>query len=195
MKRIITIHGWASPWSGRNDIDTLEPTFIKRGYEVSSFDYGWHLIITPNNPKVARKLAAMIEPNDILVTHSNGAHIALLASRLTTAFSTVVLIRPALDTDAIFGIGVKRIIVYYSPFDPAIQGVARWIPFKHPWGAAGSEGMDDPRAENYNASTMPDESRSFGHLDWSFPNKRVAFANAVCDRLEEPAVREFEAGL
>lgn len=184
MKRIITVHGWNSPFSGKYELDTLEPTFRKRGYEVQGFDYGWHLAILRRNEKWARALAAMIEVGDVLVCHSNGAHVALLASRLTTAFSTVVLIRPALDTDAIFGIGVKRIIVYYSPFDPAIQGVARWIPFKHPWGAAGSEGLDDPRAENYNASTMPDESRSFGHIDWSFPNKRVAFANAVCDRLE-----------
>lgn len=178
------VHGWNSFVSGRYEIDTLGPTLIKRGYEVKQGDYGWHLFVSRRNERWARELAAQIQPNDIIIAHSNGAHIALLASRLTTAFSTVVLIRPALDTDAIFGIGVRRIIVYYSPFDPAIQGVARFLPFKHPWGAAGSEGMDDPRAENYNAATMPDESRSFGHLDWSFPNKRVAFANAVCDRLE-----------
>lgn len=188
MRRIITIHGWASPWSGRNDIDTLEPTFRQRGYEVLGFDYGFRLITTPKNPKFAHKLAAMLQPNDIIIAHSNGALVALLASKLPViplgTPLTVVLIRPALETDAKFDIPVKRIIVYYSPFDEAIQGFARWLPFRHPWGPAGAEGLLDPRAENVCAPEMPVESRSYFHLDWSFPSKRVAFANDICDRLE-----------
>lgn len=184
MKRIILVHGFASLWSGKLDIDQLAPTFIKRGYEVTHMDYGFRIITTPRNPKVAAKLAAMVEPGDIIVAHSNGALVALLASKLNYEMSTVVLIRPALDTDAIFGVSVNRIIVYHSRFDEAIQGVARWLPFKHPWGPAGAEGLDDPRAENINAASMPDGSRSFFHLDWSLPSKRGPFANAICDKLE-----------
>lgn len=182
--RIITVHGWASPWGGRNDIDKLEPTFIDRGYDVKQADYGFHLVVTPRNPKWAKDLAAQLQPLDIIVAHSNGALVALLASRLTVAPLTVVLIRPALNTDAVFGIGVGRIIVYYSPSDLAIQGFARFLP-RHPWGPAGAEGLEDARAENVNAATMPEESRSFFHLDWALPAKRGPFANDICDRLEQ----------
>lgn len=151
-RRVILVHGFASWRSGRLDIDKLTPYFRQAEFEIVNFDYGFHFLVTPNNSKWAARLAAMIQPNDVIVAHSNGCLITQLATLITPAppIRALALLNPAMDDKVQFGPQVNTVDVFYTPFDLPIR-FGSFLPFGHPWGTAGVRGVTtgDHRIRNH----------------------------------------------
>lgn len=174
-RRVILVHGFASPFSGKYDIDKLRPYFEAEDYKVVQFDYGFRFFVSLGNERWARRLAAESQPGDIAVGHSNGCLIIQKASLIGAPFSQIVFLAPALDTDAAVGLQVERIHVWHTPTDLAVR-VGGFFP-KHPWGAMGAEGYNgsDPRFTNYDRSSYRYRIRSFTHLDFLYQSSKLSY--------------------
>jgi len=118
---------------------------------------------------IAEAIAALTPPGAVGWGHSDGCNVLRKACWKGARFAQLVLINPALDSDAKFPLDVKVIHVWHSPSDLAVR-VARWLPL-HPWGDMGARGYTGPSREadgqiiiNYNKQEhMPVSSK--GHND------------------------------
>ncbi len=151
MKAIL-VHGFNVTDGGKHTTDRLRPWFESSGYDVEECDYGWIGLLGVRflNKRFARKCKKMTTPGSIGIGHSNGCAILQAASLMGAPFEQIVLINPALDSDAKFGKQGKFIHVWYSPSDIPVR-MARLLPF-HTWGDMGAVGYtgDDPRFFSYN---------------------------------------------
>lgn len=183
--RVILVHGFASPFSGRWDIDTLRPYFEKAGYEVVEFNYGFRFFVSLNNDKFARKLVEQSQEGDIAIGHSNGCLVIQKASLAGAKFSKMVFIAPALDVDAEIGEYTKKIHVWYCSYDLA-TGISEFIPGHH-WGPMGNKGYqgDDERFVNHDRLSSQYPFNTCGHLDMLYDkHKREYFVKQIIMELE-----------
>lgn len=185
MRRVILVHGFASPFSGRYDIDRLAPFWTAAGYEVVQFDYGFRLFVSLGNDKWAKRLADMAEPGDTVCAHSNGCLVAQKASLRWVApanealrkapFDRLVFLCPALDSDAPIGDQVRRVDVWYAPHDLPVR-IGGLFP-KHPWGPMGAVGYTGPdrRVVNHNRESFQYSIKSYTHLDLLYDRSKLNY--------------------
>lgn len=185
-------HGILSP-SGAGQTDLLEPYFLKAGFDVVDFSYGFRLFTVLSNRRTAQKMSEAMKAEKELrpdveivgVGHSNGCLILKKAADLGAPIDKLVFLAPALDRNTKIDKRVKRIFVYYSPTDIA-TGFSKWIPFSK-WGSAGNRGLgdgSDPRITNVNrAKDLAVPSHS--HLDLFQKNKLPFLVSHILKSLEE----------
>lgn len=183
--RVILLHGFNVFDGGKRTVGKLRPYFEAAGFRVKQPPYGWVglLGLRYANAKVTPVIAEMIEPDDIVVGHSNGCAIAAAALDLGAPFSQMVLINPALDRDHPFSITkeLRAIHVWHSPSDSPVKW-AKLLP-GHAWGdmgAVGYEGRRDPRVRCYNKETGFHISSS-AHSDVFLPGKLEFFAPKIVE--------------
>lgn len=146
-------------WDGRGAMDSLIPLLEADGHHVIDYDYGWVFLVGAlvGNKGTARKLAGRVLPGDIAIAHSNGCAIVHRACNLLPAvrFKQIIYINPALDPELTpLWSQVKSMVVYYSPFDTAVQK-SKWIPGVI-WGNMGAVGCSvrDRRIKNFDESKL-----------------------------------------
>ena len=94
------MHGICSAEGQENVWNMKAPLERSTGLPVTVFEYGYLHPIQARfqNPSIAKRLAGILEPNDIIVCHSNGAAVTWLATCNEGARPDgVVLVQPALD--------------------------------------------------------------------------------------------------
>lgn len=100
QKRILLVHGIYSK-EGQSSVWNMKaPLEQSTGLPVVVFEYGYMHPVQArfDNPAIAKRLADIMEPGDIIVNHSNGAAVTYLATVNEGARpSGVVMINPALD--------------------------------------------------------------------------------------------------
>lgn len=186
--KIILIHG-IHEREGASNMSVLWP-YLQRALpklQVHLHSYGfmgfWRARL--DNPRQARRLAAAIEPGDIVVTHSNGAAITYLACRDYGAQpGGVININPALD----------RWLTARAPWVETIHSngdrwvwLSQWVPF-HIWGDQGRVGYrgDAWQTINHNASHFGDMAYS-GHCDLFSQHRVAKWAEFIAVRIGERA--------
>jgi len=148
--RVVFLHGVRTKRSDRN-MHKLAVAFRRAGFCVTIPMYGYLSALVVGlfgwlDDHIAQAMSVFIEPDDIIVGHSNGGTLAYLLSKLKRVRG-VVLINAALEVDLVPDAEFTH--VYFNPGDC----VAQWssiLPF-HPWGSMGGLGYigDDPRVTNY----------------------------------------------
>lgn len=140
--RVILVHGFNVRDGGRNSIDRLIPFILKKGYDVTEYDYGFRLLLGVRfrSKADAQGLIDLYRPGDIVIGHSNGGHLIALAIEKGLPVKHVVMIHPALNKnwEPPPMHPVEQIHVYYSGQDIATWA-AKFLPF-HKWGAMGTVG-------------------------------------------------------
>lgn len=156
--RVILIHGASYRKKERaTNMRRFAPAFRACGFCVVIPTYGFLPalllgLIPWLDKRIAETLAGFIEPNDILVGHSNGGTLAYLISK-RVKIRGAVLINAALDTNAVPVAAFTH--VYFNKGD-VITRLSKLIPCS-PWGSMGGVGYigNDPRVTNFNCSFPP----------------------------------------
>ena len=188
--RIVMIHGIQESSSAEN-LGKLTPFFIEAGFEVIQPLYGnmgYLTAVTMSrwiNPRIADALASFIQPNDILVCHSNGATIAFLISQKIKIRGTI-LINPALDEDLVPTVTCFNHI-YYNAGDWVVW-LSSFVPFNR-WGSMGRYGYrSNPRSDtlNIDCSVPPlhDLPPIDGHSDLFVDEKLAPWARYMVSLLK-----------
>ena len=175
------IHGFNVRDNGANTVDKLGPHFAARGYRIGQFDYGWTFLLGARfgNKQRAERLAALVQPGDIAVGHSNGCTIIHYATTIfKAALRCLVYVNPALDCDAEPAEHVESVHVWHSPSDAAVRA-ASVIPFVS-WGMMGASGYTgaDPRVVNFDKENDFDLS-SREHSDVFSPRLVTYFGSRM----------------
>lgn len=138
--RAFLLHGFNVTDGGAATTDQFAPLLRDVGYEPVQLDYGWTGLVGVRlcNGKLARWLARLSRPGDVVLAHSNGCAVAAKAVDYGAELSGLVFLNPALDRDWAPGPAVQWWHVYYNARDPW-TAAARWLPW-HPWGAMGHDG-------------------------------------------------------
>lgn len=140
MPRVILVHGWASAWSGRYDVDKLAPYFKAKGHEVVQFDYGFHLLVSHRIDEWTERLWGATRSGGVICGHSNAAVLVQRLSWIPTFFpQTAILLNPALSRNAKFGPFLRKLYVFHTPYDIPIR-IAGLLPW-HSWGWGGADGI------------------------------------------------------
>lgn len=151
--RVWLVHGIHAR-EGRSNVRRLVPYFQDAGFDVQVYEYGWVSVLGARwrNPGIARRLAALVEPEDHVVCHSNGAAVVWLAMRDHAMRCTMLSqIAPALDSDA-WSRNAIWTDVYHNAADHVVWA-ARWL-WWHAWGSMGRDGCTDPMAYAYGYSNI-----------------------------------------
>ena len=137
--KIYLIHGFNVSDGGERTTDQLIEPLTLAGHEVVELDYGhWHrLRVRLANKPLSKIIAAMAEPDSVLIGHSNGGCLAQMAAMAGAKIKRMVLINPALNSDIVMPANI-RCDIYYSPHDRVVE-LSRWIPWS-PWGNMGRVG-------------------------------------------------------
>ncbi len=138
--RIIIVHGIHT-----NDhaawMTTIRDAFGAAGFDVLVWTYGYAyaLLTRIQNPGRAKKLKALIGPDDIVLGHSNGCCLAWLAAQAGAQMAGAVFLNPALDRDKAMPEHVPWVNLYPNHADIAVE--IALIFRKHPWGDQGQHGL------------------------------------------------------
>ena len=163
MSKVYLLHGFNVHDQGNASVDTLIPSLeAMSGYKVIDLDYGFffRLRVRLCNRSVAKILASIVEPDDVVIGHSNGCAIIYEAVTYGAKFAKAVLITPALDSD--IAISVDQVKVFYSPTDKATW-LAKYIPLSI-WGNQGRKGYTGPYRKGYSQVNMDMKyGQSLGH--------------------------------
>jgi pimeloyl-ACP methyl ester carboxylesterase len=141
MSTIYLVHGFNVKDGGRRTVGSLKPILEGYGHKVVPVKYGWmhRFRVRACTNGVASTFASMVEPDSIVIAHSNGANVVHSAAADHDAkFKHVFLINPALDADMDIP-NADKVTVFYAPSDPWLR-LARWIPFSR-WGRQGQIGF------------------------------------------------------
>ncbi|MEJ1402648.1 MAG: hypothetical protein RPU73_02030 [Candidatus Sedimenticola sp. (ex Thyasira tokunagai)] len=142
MSRVILVHGFNVADGGKKTIDRLIPCLIERRRHVVQYDYGYRFLlgVRLRSKEDARGLMDIYRPGDIVIGHSNGAHLIALAIEMGMPVKRAIMIHPALNKDwrPPYDHPIEEIHVYYSGKDVATW-MAKFLPF-HKWGAMGTVG-------------------------------------------------------
>lgn len=184
-KTAYLIHGFNVSDNGAGTIDKFAPLLKQRGYIVKNVDYGYNFLARVKlcNKNYARFLSEIAEPESLIIGHSNGCAIALLASQMGAPFSQMVFINPALNRNVKIGPEVHDVHVWHSPGDIAVKA-ASLIPSSI-WGDMGAHGYtgDDYRVKNYNKQDNYMIS-SKSHSDMFEPAKFEFFAPLILNEVQ-----------
>ena len=138
--RVILIHGFNVRDGGAGTVLTLRPYFEAAGYRVKEYRYGftWFFGVRMMARRFARILYDLCDDGDVIVAHSHGCLLAMIAAEMDAQFRHMVFINPALDRNTPLPAGIPRLDVWYSPSDGPVR-LARWLPW-HRWGDMGATG-------------------------------------------------------
>lgn len=177
MTTVYLVHGFNVTDQGEDTTGTLQQHFEHAGFRVRQLTYGWVFRLRARlcNPAIAKTLASTLEPDSIIVGHSNGCAIIYMAALAGARFRHATLINPALDSKlAIPDVG--SVDVWYSPSDKW-TGLAKYIPFSI-WGSQGRTGYTGPapyyrqfNEEKVFGKTI-DHSGVFEHADY---RRKIAY--------------------
>ena len=137
-------------------------------YEVLVHNYGYALALTARflNPNRAEKISKVVDPDDVLVGHSNGCTIASMIEKKQPV-QGLILINAALDTDTEFK-NSEWVDIYFNRGDEVVHWSKIFI--AHPWGEMGKVGDGDkPHVTNIDCG--PD---TWGHSAL-FDDKNLPF--------------------
>jgi len=145
---VYLVHGFNVQDDGANTVGRLRPFFERAGCNVIELNYGYFNLLRVRlcNRSIARVIASSIEPDSIVVGHSNGCAIIYRAAKAGAKFRHATLINPALDDDKAIA-GARTVDVWYSPTDKAVP-LSRLLLF-HTWGTQGRDGYNGPPKKNY----------------------------------------------
>lgn len=165
--RVVLIHGAEYRKKSRSKMCRLAPAFRAAGFRTVIPTYGFLPalllgLIPWLDDRIAESLSGFIEPEDILVGHSNGATLSYLISKRIAVKGTV-LINAALESDKLPN--ARFVHVYFNAGD-IVTKLSAIIPF-HPWGNMGGVGYqgDDPRVKNFDQGNTPGLPKLDGHSD------------------------------
>jgi len=167
--RVVLIHGAKFRRSDRNNLRKIAPAFRAAGFCIIIPTYGYMPSILLGlipwlDDRIAEALAGFIQPDDILVGHSNGGTLAYLISNRVRVRGAV-LINAALESDRVPNAGFVH--VYFNKGDIVTQ-LSAILPF-HPWGSMGGNGYSgtDERVKNIDQGNPPDPQLPsvHGHSD------------------------------
>lgn len=161
MPTVHLVHGFNVSDGGAKTLDKLRPHFEARGFSVVEHDSKWKrgilrdlLSVRFGNMKRAESLAQVVQPDDILVGHSNGCAIILLACWSLAQMNPkdrvqCVWFNPALDSDAPISPVISNFLVFHTKSDRVVQAskLLRW----HRWGdmgRVGYRGLEGAKAQN-----------------------------------------------
>lgn len=151
------IHGFNVADGGKRSlVRPVAPVVAETGHwDPQSFSWGWTWLfrLAMRTHTAARKLAPRLNHGDLLVTHSHGFNVAMLALAIRPRRVQVLAYNPAARRDVVLPPCVARCVVLYSPDDKALawgrlwRQVASLNPFReHPWGRLGKLGpLDQPQ--------------------------------------------------
>lgn len=158
LGRIILIHGVKARKRNRNRLKRLAPAFQRAGFCVVTPSYGFIPALLVGifkwiDNRIADNMTAFVQPDDILLGHSNGATLAYLIAKKVKVRG-VILLNAALEADLVPNAGWVH--VYYNKDDYVVL-MSGLIPF-HPWGTMGRDGYkgNDLRVTNINQGNPPE---------------------------------------
>lgn len=178
--RVVIVHGIYTR-EGSSHVRGLQAYFEAMGFEVVIFEYGFvtALLTYFLNPGIARRLAALVRPDDHLVCHSNGAAIAWIAMKKHgMRCLKASLIAPALDADKMMA-GATWTDVYHNRCDHVVVFARLFI--GHAWGDMGRDGgtnADGMRngMRNIDVADHAGLPQICGHLEYFEPHVLPRFA-------------------
>jgi hypothetical protein len=194
--KIHLVHGIHS---GPNDpmVPGLVPYLQKTGLQVAAPNYGYILGIEAArmNPMIEGVLAPYIDPDDILVGHSNGCAIIYELMKHGNR-NGIVFINPALDADLPFlaHSEFRWMHVYYNAGDTLteVAEIAEWAGIApRCWGDMGHDGYKghDKRVRNIDCGNTEGMPKVNGHSDIftaaNLPQWGAFIANGIRDTLTE----------
>lgn len=154
-------------------------------------DYGWIAAIETRriNPAVIGSLIPYIEPEDVLIGHSNGCAIAYQIAR-EVKVRGLIFINGALRTDIKIPAWVEFCHVYFNSDD----NITRLAEFQADlpaalvdpmWGEMGHEGYvgSDQRVRNFDCGMTPSMPLVSGHSDIFSPEKIKTWGPFIRDEL------------
>lgn len=187
---IHVIHGIHT--EGISPVQGLIPYLRAANFEVRYPDYGWEAGVETRivNPFIVGTLMAYIEPDDIVIGHSNGC--ALLYDALLRGLKVAgaIFINAALEQ------AIKPLApwtdIYFNPGDDITEAAkigARIGVTDSTWGAMGHGGYigNAPSITSINCGASPGMPAVSGHSDFFTPAKLAAWAPFLIDRLNAHA--------
>jgi len=166
-KDYFLLHGFNVRDGGKSTVGRLLPVLPN----AHIWPYGWLGLFGVRlfNGRIAKMLSASLTDGCVVIAHSNAAAIVQRALQLDGCpdIERIVLIRPALDANAVFGDKVERVDVFHHADDVPVS-MSRFIPF-HEWGSMGSTGYEGGELHVLNH----DSARLFGE----YAGHHSAFAN------------------
>lgn len=165
---VFLLHGFNVSDGGVGSVGKLLPYLP--GSRI--WPYGWMGLfgVWFFNGRIARMLAASLDEGCTVIGHSNAAAIIYRALQLDSCphIKRVVLIRPALDSDVVFGVKVDRVDVFYHNGDLPTK-LSSWLPW-HEWGSMGASGYtgNELHVVNHDSGLMFGE---YGHSHSAFANE------------------------
>ena len=196
MTTVHLVHGFNVQDNGRRSTDRLAPYFNSQGFETRQHDYGWKFLLGVRfaNPRVAREIAATVQPGDIGCGHSNGCLILALAADLGAPFAGLVFINPALEPAREIAPQVKWAHVYHNRGDAPVEAaqLLDFLPWnwgrRHPWGEMGNVGYTgaDARVRNFDCGRQ--QPPLSGHSAMFAPANLATWGRRVASlaRIETP---------
>ena len=157
----------------------FKPLFEAAGVRVFYPDYGWIYGVGTGlfNPHIVGTIATYIDPDDVLICHSNGCAIAYEIMQTRKPMAGAVFINAALDPRIIRPDTVGWIDVHYNAGDDATVA-AKFANdlglVDKDWGEAGHVGYigSDPLVRTFNDGSPPSALPPLsGHSDWFTPAK------------------------
>ncbi len=177
-------------------------------------DYGrWDLVATRNNENIARLIASTVNDGDILVGFSNGCAVIARICKIIDKPDALVFIQPALKKGWRAPKFIKRVVVFWNPYDVVTVAGKWWrraanlLPWnwkkdkQHLWGEMGHKGYTgkDDRYIQYNTvntklsngTIMP---KAKGHDGWRKSKEWIDFIaseiNDYANRSEEMSCKK-----
>lgn len=148
MNRIFLVHGFNVKDAGQGTVERLKPYLGNEELIPSGFSYGWLGLMGVYflNPKSIRQLVAQVREGDVAVAHSNGCVVAHEAALMGAPFQSMVLINPALRSDARIADNVNVLVLHNDgdhavKFGALLRRLLPWAPLGDPdWGDMGAKG-------------------------------------------------------
>lgn len=160
--KIIATHGIHTSPTSRRLRDMCPYIGRGAGLPVEYFEYGDILAIQTRmkNPGIARRLAKLVEPGDVLIGHSNGNAVCIRALLEGAPAQGLVILNGALEPAVELPRQLRWAQVYWNPGDEAVPltevPIFRRVFFDPLWGEMGRvgyTGKDSRVVVNLNCST------------------------------------------
>jgi hypothetical protein len=175
--KIILIHGIHT--EGVSLVEGMIPYLSQ--WEVKYPDYGYILGVESRivNPLIVGSIQPFVDPDDILIGHSNGCAIAYEIMRLGAKVAGAVFINAALQSNISRPATCPWLHVYYNPGDQiteAAQIAARLGIVDPIWGEMGHSGYSgtDKNIISTNCGATPPLPSVSGHSDFFSPHTNLA---------------------
>lgn len=140
MRKITLLHGWKVR-NAKKSVGVLADPLRDLGHDVDVISYGyllWPAQTALRSRQVSKMLSTIVEPETLVVAHSNGAYVAWELSYHSDVPLRMVWVNPALDRHLTPGSSVDYCLLFHNRHDWAVW-LAKWIPGIN-WGDAGRLG-------------------------------------------------------